>query len=190
MSVPCTPRRHARPPSIVCDAALLLQIGGSGVLVQPMTYIFDEEPLRWQRLLENLGRWYRWCSVVPLVPCGTGILCMIPPGSGHNGCKRWQQSRFSLSSLLNAVSVVGGQALLLPRMILLKFLLQRQEMQHALVFWGVCDYFNHCAALCCAVLCAVCPAGIQDVDSKEPEAVAAYMASNGAATAAAAGARR
>ena len=45
-------------------------------------------------------------------------------------------------------------------------------------------------ALCCAVLCAVCPAGIQDVDSKEPEAVAAYMASNGAATAAAAGARR
>lgn len=31
------------------------KIGGSGVLVQPMTYIFDEEPLRWQRLLENLG---------------------------------------------------------------------------------------------------------------------------------------
>lgn len=35
--------------------SVLLQIGGSGVLVQPMTYIFDEEPLRWQRLLENLG---------------------------------------------------------------------------------------------------------------------------------------
>lgn len=42
------------------------------------------------------------------------------------------------------------------------------------------------------MLFAVCAAGIQDVDSKEPEAVAAYMASNGsaAATAQAAGARR
>jgi hypothetical protein len=33
----------------------LLQLGGSGVLVQPMTYIFDEEPMRWQRLLAELG---------------------------------------------------------------------------------------------------------------------------------------
>jgi ATP phosphoribosyltransferase len=32
-----------------------LQVGGSGVLVQPMTYIFDEEPLRWRQLLETLG---------------------------------------------------------------------------------------------------------------------------------------
>ncbi len=31
------------------------QLGGSGVLVQPMTYIFDEEPARWIRLLESLG---------------------------------------------------------------------------------------------------------------------------------------
>lgn len=31
------------------------KIGGSGVLVQPMTYIFDEEPMRWQRLLAELG---------------------------------------------------------------------------------------------------------------------------------------
>lgn len=31
------------------------QVGGSGVLVQPMTYIFDEEPARWKQLLENLG---------------------------------------------------------------------------------------------------------------------------------------
>lgn len=31
------------------------QVGGSGVLVLPMTYIFDEEPLRWRRLLEELG---------------------------------------------------------------------------------------------------------------------------------------
>jgi ATP phosphoribosyltransferase len=31
------------------------QLGGSGVLVQPMTYIFDEEPERWQSLLTRLG---------------------------------------------------------------------------------------------------------------------------------------
>ncbi|KAK9826505.1 hypothetical protein WJX81_007753 [Elliptochloris bilobata] len=30
-------------------------VGGSGVLVLPMTYIFDEEPMRWRRLLEELG---------------------------------------------------------------------------------------------------------------------------------------
>ena len=29
--------------------------GGSGVLVQPMTYIFDEEPARWRQLLDTLG---------------------------------------------------------------------------------------------------------------------------------------
>lgn len=32
-----------------------MQVGGSGVLVQPMTYIFDEEPARWRQLLDNLG---------------------------------------------------------------------------------------------------------------------------------------
>ena len=32
----------------------LRQIGGSGVLVLPITYIFEEEPPRWQKLLENL----------------------------------------------------------------------------------------------------------------------------------------
>ncbi len=31
------------------------QLGGSGVLVQPMTYIFDEEPVRWRQLLDMLG---------------------------------------------------------------------------------------------------------------------------------------
>lgn len=31
------------------------KMGGSGVLVQPMTYIFDEEPARWRQLLERLG---------------------------------------------------------------------------------------------------------------------------------------
>ncbi len=30
------------------------QIGGSGVLVLPITYIFEEEPTRWQKLLKNL----------------------------------------------------------------------------------------------------------------------------------------
>ncbi len=29
-------------------------IGGSGVLVLPLTYIFEEEPVRWQQLLKNL----------------------------------------------------------------------------------------------------------------------------------------
>ena len=32
-----------------------VQIGGSGVLVQPLTYIFDEEPERWQVVLSALG---------------------------------------------------------------------------------------------------------------------------------------
>ena len=32
-----------------------VQLGGSGVLVQPMTYIFDEEPVRWTQLLARLG---------------------------------------------------------------------------------------------------------------------------------------
>lgn len=31
------------------------RLGGSGVLVQPMTYIFNEEPPRWKALLEDLG---------------------------------------------------------------------------------------------------------------------------------------
>lgn len=30
--------------------------GGSGVLVSPMTYIFDEEPPRWKNLLSTLGK--------------------------------------------------------------------------------------------------------------------------------------
>jgi hypothetical protein len=43
-------------PSLpVVRSASCLQLGGSGVLVQPMTYIFDEEPARWQRLLRQLG---------------------------------------------------------------------------------------------------------------------------------------
>ncbi|XP_010276265.1 PREDICTED: ATP phosphoribosyltransferase 1, chloroplastic-like [Nelumbo nucifera] len=33
----------------------LRAIGGSGVLISPLTYIFDEEPPRWRQLLSNLG---------------------------------------------------------------------------------------------------------------------------------------
>jgi ATP phosphoribosyltransferase len=33
----------------------LRQIGGSGVLVLPVIYIFEEEPLRWQNLLKSLN---------------------------------------------------------------------------------------------------------------------------------------
>eukprot|EP00892_Ulva_mutabilis_P000535 jgi/Ulvmu1/10482/UM064_0019.1 len=33
----------------------LRQLGGSGVLVSPMTYIFDEEPRRWPELLQEIG---------------------------------------------------------------------------------------------------------------------------------------
>ncbi|XP_022875810.1 ATP phosphoribosyltransferase 2, chloroplastic-like [Olea europaea var. sylvestris] len=33
----------------------LRAIGGSGVLISPLTYIFDEEPPRWSQLLLNLG---------------------------------------------------------------------------------------------------------------------------------------
>ncbi len=33
----------------------LRAIGGSGVLVLPITYIFEEEPPRWRKLLNNLG---------------------------------------------------------------------------------------------------------------------------------------
>jgi ATP phosphoribosyltransferase len=40
---------------LFCPAAAPLQLGGSGVLVQPMTYIFDEEPERWRTLLKRLG---------------------------------------------------------------------------------------------------------------------------------------
>ena len=35
-----------------------LQAGGSGVLVSPLTYIFDEEPPRWLELLEKLKQFW------------------------------------------------------------------------------------------------------------------------------------
>ena len=40
----------------LCELAFCsAQIGGSGVLVQPMTYIFDEEPERWQKVLDAVN---------------------------------------------------------------------------------------------------------------------------------------
>lgn len=48
----CTLLTH--PPSPLFST-INSQLGGSGVLVQPMTYIFDEEPARWHALLSNLG---------------------------------------------------------------------------------------------------------------------------------------
>jgi ATP phosphoribosyltransferase len=44
--------RHKLHQSI----AEIRSIGGSGVLVLPITYIFEEEPPRWQKLLDNLQR--------------------------------------------------------------------------------------------------------------------------------------
>ena len=40
----------ATDPIVLC----LMQLGGSGVLVQPMTYIFDEEPARWRTIVKEL----------------------------------------------------------------------------------------------------------------------------------------
>ncbi|PSC74780.1 ATP phosphoribosyltransferase [Micractinium conductrix] len=46
----CVPKKQLYPA-----VKEIRRVGGSGVLVQPMTYIFDEEPARWRQLLENLG---------------------------------------------------------------------------------------------------------------------------------------
>lgn len=40
---------------LYASVRLLRSIGGSGVLVTPLTYIFDEEPERWQKLKHQLG---------------------------------------------------------------------------------------------------------------------------------------
>ncbi|KIY99933.1 ATP phosphoribosyltransferase [Monoraphidium neglectum] len=45
----CVPKKK-----LYSSVKVLQKLGGSGVLVQPMTYIFDEEPERWQRLLATL----------------------------------------------------------------------------------------------------------------------------------------
>ncbi|OAE27804.1 hypothetical protein AXG93_1468s1020 [Marchantia polymorpha subsp. ruderalis] len=43
-------------PDIFKAVRELRSAGGSGVLVSPLTYIFDEEPVRWRKLLDTLGR--------------------------------------------------------------------------------------------------------------------------------------
>jgi len=48
-AVICVPKKQLYPA-----VKALRRVGGSGVLVQPMTYIFDEEPARWAQLLDNL----------------------------------------------------------------------------------------------------------------------------------------
>ena len=49
-AVVCVPKKQ-----LYDSVKALRAVGGSGVLVQPMTYIFDEEPARWRALLEGLG---------------------------------------------------------------------------------------------------------------------------------------
>lgn len=49
-AIVCVPKKQLYPA-----VKSLRKLGGSGVLVQPMTYIFDEEPPRWKALLETLG---------------------------------------------------------------------------------------------------------------------------------------
>ncbi|GLC36083.1 hypothetical protein PLESTB_001382400 [Pleodorina starrii] len=44
-----------RKKQLYAAVKALQKLGGSGVLVQPMTYIFDEEPARWTKLLATLG---------------------------------------------------------------------------------------------------------------------------------------
>jgi len=46
----CVPKKQLYDS--VCQ---LRKIGGSGVLVSPLTYIFDEEPPRWRKLLDQLN---------------------------------------------------------------------------------------------------------------------------------------
>lgn len=49
-AVICVPKKE------LYDAVKKLRkLGGTGVLVQPMTYIFDEEPARWTKLTAELG---------------------------------------------------------------------------------------------------------------------------------------
>ncbi|WPT12465.1 ATP phosphoribosyltransferase 2 [Picochlorum sp. SENEW3] len=49
-AIVCVPKKELYPA-----VKSLRKLGGSGVLVQPMTYIFDDEPPRWLALTNNLG---------------------------------------------------------------------------------------------------------------------------------------
>lgn len=44
-----------RKKNLYSSVKALQKLGGSGVLVSPMVYIFDEEPQRWRNLVETLG---------------------------------------------------------------------------------------------------------------------------------------
>lgn len=48
-----TPKHYSNLTNLTSEC--LMQIGGSGVLISPLTYIFDEETPRWRELLSNLG---------------------------------------------------------------------------------------------------------------------------------------
>ena len=47
-------QQHSSFSQSWADDISWMQLGGSGVLVLPMTYIFDEEPERWSKVLESL----------------------------------------------------------------------------------------------------------------------------------------
>ncbi|GMH39042.1 hypothetical protein BSKO_06940 [Bryopsis sp. KO-2023] len=49
-AVICVPKKN-----LYSAVKELRAVGGGGILVQPMTYIFDEEPVRWTSLLDKLG---------------------------------------------------------------------------------------------------------------------------------------
>jgi ATP phosphoribosyltransferase len=49
-AVICVPKKELYPA-----VKSLRKLGGSGVLVQPMVYIFDSEPYRWRSLVDELG---------------------------------------------------------------------------------------------------------------------------------------
>jgi hypothetical protein len=117
----------------------VLQLGGSGVLVQPMTYIFDEEPLRWQRLLEGLGASQR--SAARRIAAGA---------RARHCCARCCA----------------------------------RACAHVRVCVCVCVCVHHLSPRACHPHCThththTHATGLEDVTSKEPEAVAAYIASNG-----------
>lgn len=46
----------------------LLQAGGSGVLVSPLTYIFDEETPRYRQMLDALKAWILFLMGKPNMP--------------------------------------------------------------------------------------------------------------------------
>lgn len=60
--------------------ASMEQIGGSGIMVSPLTYIFDEQPERWSALLEKLGI-ENYDSFVPTL--SKWVMPSTPLGQSH-----------------------------------------------------------------------------------------------------------